>query len=152
MWKGSAMFCLPHEAGNFSAPVSTHRTSLRAPSSLLLPSVSFHISKPKQTLYVVEGTFSCVWSSRLVHGYSEHGPFGFMGLSCEVNLILRCLLHSTSRRWIPNTITHQSYFLLNSVHMGMIYALSFFTSCSNAMKSSNKTHLHGQWLPITQAF
>ncbi len=57
MWWSYTTFCLPQEVGEFSALVYTHWTSLCVSSSFPLPSVSFHISKPKQTPHVVVTTF-----------------------------------------------------------------------------------------------
>lgn len=65
------MFCLPLEAGDLSTPVQD--LGVRLP----LPSVSFHMSEPKQTLRVAEGTFP--------HVASEHSPFGSAGLRCRAD-------------------------------------------------------------------
>lgn len=51
------VFCLPLEAGDLSAPVLAPRISLWETSSSPHPSVSFHMSEPKQTLHVAKGTF-----------------------------------------------------------------------------------------------
>lgn len=100
---GYTVFCLPLEARVLPAPVHARRNSLWETSSSLRPSVSFHMSQPKQTLHVAEGTFPAfpqllgTWSIWLC------GPSLQGWLNSGV-----CLFHSTSSRQIPNTNTHYS--------------------------------------------
>lgn len=94
------MFCLPPEAGERSASVCTHRTFLLYACPPPLP-LSFHISKPKQTLHAAGGgtallrlKFISRTQPRL--SFSKHDLFGFTGQRCKVNLILKiCLYHGT---------------------------------------------------------
>lgn len=77
-------FCLPQEAGDISVPVYTPRTSLCASSSFSASLRFIPHLETKTDAACGGGDLSCVWSSSclvlgLKLGFSEHGPFGFIG-------------------------------------------------------------------------
>lgn len=98
------MFCLPPEAGERSASVCTHRTSLRAPSSFMhAPPSSFisHLETKTDTTCGGGGTallrLKFISRTQPPLSFSKHDLFGFTGQRCKVNLILKiCLYHGTS--------------------------------------------------------
>lgn len=97
------MFCLPPEAGERSASVCIHQTSLRVPSSFMHAPPPFHFTSRNQNRHYMRQGGTALPRLKFISrtqprlGFSKHDLFGFTGQRCKVNLILKiCLYHGTS--------------------------------------------------------